>query len=182
MRPLTPKQNAFCAEYLKDMNATKAAIRAGYSAKSAEAIGAQLLKKTRVARIIDSALGRRALRVEVTTDDVLRELIAMAQTDISQAFDENGTLRPFADMPHDVRRMISAVETEELKGMVIGADGEMDIGTVGKVRKVKFWSKEKALELLGRHLKMYVDKVEHSADSSLEALILAATQKTEPEK
>ncbi len=166
MRPLTPKQNRFVAEYLKDLNATQAAIRAGYVARSAEQAGYQVLRNPEVRRLIDEAVARRAERVEVKSDDVLRELLRIATTDIGLAFDEHGALRPLKDIPIDVRRAISSVEVEQLPAV----DGM----TMGTVAKLKFWDKTKSLELLGKHLKLFVDRHEHALDESLEAMVKAS--------
>jgi phage terminase small subunit len=73
-RALTPKQLRFVEEYLIDLNATQAAIRAGYSARNADKIGPELLGKTRVAAAIQSAMAARSARVEVTQDYVVRRL------------------------------------------------------------------------------------------------------------
>jgi len=159
---LTPKQSRFVAEYLGDLNACQAAIRAGYSARTAQKIGSENLSKPEVKRAIDEALARRAARVEVKADDVLRELLRLAGTDIGRAFDAQGRLLPLAQMPEDVRRAIASVEVLE-----------SDEGP-GVVRKVKFWDKPRALELLGKHLRLFVDKVEHSASEDLAALLVQA--------
>lgn len=154
---LTPKRRRFIAEYLKDLNATKAAIRAGYSAKNADVVGPRLLGKVSVKREVDAALERRAVRTEVKQDDVLRELLAMADVDPSRAVDPvTGKLLPLHEMPADVRRSIASVEVFEEWG---GRGDER--AKVGEVIKVKFWPKDKALELLGKHLKMFTDKVQH---------------------
>lgn len=68
---LTPKQQRFVEEYLIDLNATQAAIRAGYSEKNADKIGSQLLGKTRVAASIRDAQEKRTRRTEITADYVL---------------------------------------------------------------------------------------------------------------
>jgi phage terminase small subunit len=68
---LTPKQQRFVEEYLIDLNATQAAIRAGYSKKNADKIGSQLLGKTRVAASIRDAQEKRTRRTEITADYVL---------------------------------------------------------------------------------------------------------------
>lgn len=154
---LSPKQAAFVAEYLVDLNATQAAIRAGYSPKSAESQGARLLSNAKVREAVDAAKTKRANRVEVTQDEVLRELLRIARTDIGDAFDDKGRFREFKDMPVDLRRAISSVETlEEFTGS--GADRVQS----GQTRKVKFWDKVKALELLGKHLKLWTEKLEHA--------------------
>jgi len=71
---LTPKQQMFVAEYLKDLNATQAAIRAGYSKKTAEDIGRQLLRKTPVAVAVQKAMNERAKRTEIDSDYVLNTI------------------------------------------------------------------------------------------------------------
>jgi phage terminase small subunit len=163
MRKLTARQGRFVGEYLRDLNATKAAIRAGYSTAHPGDIGAQLLSKPHVLAAVEAAKERRALRVDVSADDILRELLTFARTDIGAAFDSEGRLKPVHEMPEDVRRAISGIEVEELWGFEMGQDGKVPIG---QVKKVKFWDKVKGLELLGKHLKMWVDKVELSADGS----------------
>ena len=72
---LTPKQARFVAEYLVDLNATQAAIRAGYSRKTADSIGLQLLRKTQVASAIQKAQEDRARRVEITQDEIIRDIM-----------------------------------------------------------------------------------------------------------
>jgi phage terminase small subunit len=153
---LTPKQRLFVREYLRDLNVTQAAIRAGYSKASASAIGQETLQNPSVREAIDAAIAARELRVEAKADDVLRELLTLAQIDIRDAYDEHGRLLPIQDMPEHVARAISSVKVFEEWD---GPPGERT--QVGEVREVKFFSKEKALELIGKHLKMFTDKVEH---------------------
>jgi phage terminase small subunit len=152
------KQDAFVREYLVDLNATQAALRAGYSSSSAASQGARLLKNAKVRDAIDAAKRAQQERVEITADTVLRELLRIARVDVGEAFDnDTGALKPLKDMPEDVRRAISGVEVDELWG-----GGGRDRIEIGQTRKVKFWDKVKSLELLGKHLKMFVDKMEHS--------------------
>jgi hypothetical protein len=108
--PLTPRQMRFIHEYTKDFNGTKAAIRAGYSRLTADSQASRLLKKPKVRREIDANVERLALAGDVKPGDVLRELVAMANTDIRLAFDAEGRLLPLHELPADIRRMISSVE------------------------------------------------------------------------
>lgn len=158
---LNARQAKFVTEYLVDLNATQAAIRAGYSPKGAEVTGSQLLRNPKVRAEVDAALERRSARVEIKADDVLRELLRLATCDIGDAFDEKGNLKPLHEMSADVRRAIAGVEVT-----AIGVDA------IAHVTKVKFWDKTRGLELLGKHLKLFTEKHEHSVDASLEALIL----------
>lgn len=73
--PLTTKQQTFVAEYLKDLNATQAAIRAGYSEKTASQIGEQNLRKLEIASAIQAAMNKRAERTQVDADYVLRTIV-----------------------------------------------------------------------------------------------------------
>jgi phage terminase small subunit len=152
---LNAKQLAFCQEYLIDLNATQAAIRAGYSAKTARQVAAENLTKpdiqTEVSRLIDE----RAARNKIDADTVLGELLRIARADIGQAFNPDGSLKPLADMPEEIRRAISGVDVfEEFAGR--GEDREQ----IGFTKKIRFWDKVKALEMLGRHLRMFSDRVE----------------------
>ena len=84
------KQNCFCEEYLKDLNGAQAAIRAGYSKKTARNIATQLLSKLHIERKINELIGKRSKRTEITADNVLREMGRLAFNDPRRVFDENG--------------------------------------------------------------------------------------------
>lgn len=159
---LTPQQARFVAEYLVDLNATQAAIRAGYSENTAESQGSRLLSVAKVRAAVDAAMQRRSQRVEVKADDVLRELMRLAFVDLGKAYREDGTLLPIHEIPEDVRRAMAGLEVDEIwEGF-----GE-DRRQVGVTRKVKFIDKARALELLGKNLKLFTDKVEHSGGVSV---------------
>lgn len=83
---MTPKQERFVAEYLVDLNATQAAIRAGYSAKTANEQGSQLLAKLSVRAAVDEALAKRAGKLEITAEKVLRDIeeTRLAATSVAQ--------------------------------------------------------------------------------------------------
>lgn len=154
-RELTGKQKLFVAEYLVDLNASAAVLRAGYKTKHPDKMGSELLGIPRVSEEIKIAMDKRSEKTKITSEVVLGELLRLARVDLSQAYDESGKLKLIHEMPEDVRRAISGVESyDEYAGR--GEDREF----VGIVRKVKFWDKAKALELLGRHLKLFTDKVE----------------------
>lgn len=150
MGSLTPKQARFVEEYLKDLNATQAAIRTGYSVSSAEVQGCTLLSNPKVAATVKAVVDARSQRTQITADIVLFELLRLAKVDIGQAFDEVGNLKPIQDIPEDVRRSIASIEVvEEFEGK--GADKEQ----IGWTKKIRFWDKTKALELLGRYLRLW---------------------------
>lgn len=143
---LTEKQASFVREYLVDLNVTQAAQRAGYSKKTAYSIGHELFNKPEIATAIAEAMKQRSDRVEMRADDVLRELKHMATLDPVALLDEAGTRLPLKDMPESVRRCISSIE-------------ETEYGT-----RYRFWDKLKALELIGKHLELFTEKVKHSGE------------------
>lgn len=155
---LNQKQERFAQEYVVDHNATQAAIRAGYSADTAVVQASRLLRNVHVLAIVEKLQAAQRERTGVTADTILFELLRIARSDLGQAFDENGNLLPIKEIPEDVRRAISGVETfEEFDGH--GADRVK----IGETRKLKFWDKTRALELLGKHLGLYVERVDHTS-------------------
>lgn len=155
---LTDKQALFVQEYIVDLNATQAAIRAGYSEDTAGAIGAENLRKPLIADSIQKAMDLRAERVEITADKVLVELARMGFADIRHIFTASGELRDIATLPDEVAAAVQQVEVVTKLGAK-DADGNQDIEYV---HKIKLADKKASLELLGKHLKLFADRVEHS--------------------
>jgi len=161
---LTPRQERFCQEYIKDLNATQAAIRSGYKQPNVQ--GPTLLVKNSIKNRIAELTKPRTEAAGLTAERVLQEIQRISCCDIGQAFNEDGTLKPLKDMPEDVRRAISAIEIEEKR------EADSDDGKVfGTVKKIKFWDKNKAIEMAGKYHKLFTDKVEHSGSVTLEQLI-----------
>lgn len=150
MAKLTNKQEEFCKQYLIDLNATQAAKRAGYSDKTAYSIGEENLKKPEVAQRINALMKERGERTLVTADRVIREIERMALFDPIELL-EIDNHRDIAKLPEDVRRAIVGWKYSE-HGF--------------ELKLVK----EKAIEMLGRHHKLFTDKVEHSGKVTLEDL------------
>jgi phage terminase small subunit len=147
---LTGRQVRFVEEYLLSTNASDAARKAGYSAKTAASQGADLLKNPKVRAALDKAINLRAIRVGVKADDVLGEFLRIARADIGQAYDPKGCLLPLEQMPEEVRRGISGIEVEELYE---GRGNERV--KIGNLVKVRFWDKVAALTQLGKHLQLF---------------------------
>jgi phage terminase small subunit len=152
---LNDKQRMFCHEYMVDMNATQAAARAGYSKKTANQIGARLLAHVGVQDYLQSLQIERGTRLNLKADDVLLELLRLAKTDLRKAYGPDGNLLPVHEIPEDIARAISGIEIEK----VFDYEGGHKVQT-GTVQKVKFWDKVKSLELLGKHLKLWVEQIE----------------------
>jgi phage terminase small subunit len=159
MSGLTRKQAMFVAEYLVDLNATQAAIRAGYSARNAGKIGPELLGKTRVSAAIEVAQEARAQRTGITADRVVAELAKLAFVNMADYLRANPGGDPYLDfsaLTRDQAAALSEVTVEDFKH----GRGE-DARDVRRV-KFKLADKRAALVDLGRHLGLFVDKHELS--------------------
>lgn len=156
---LTPKQRRFVDEYLVDLNATAAARRAGYSAKTAEQQGPRLLVNVGVSSAIAAAQQERSERTRIDADWVLRTLAAEKTADLASIFDDRHNLRPISDWPMVFRTgLIVGVESiEEYEG-----SGKERVA-VGMVRKIKLADRIRHLELIGRHVDVqaFRDRVGH---------------------
>ena len=160
MANLTPKQQRFVEEYLIDLNATQAAIRAGYSPRTANEQGAQNLAKLSVAEAIAEAKAKREERTQIDAAYVLKRLVEIDQMDVLDIMDDDGNVKPLRDWPKIWRQYISNIETISMD------DGE------GWLKKIKWPDKVKNLELLGRHVSVgaFKDKVEHSGKLEIQSL------------
>lgn len=150
-RPLTAKQSMFVREYLIDLNATQAAIRAGYSAASADNIGSELLGKTGVAEAVQAGMTLRAAALGITADRVLVEIAKLAFFDPRKLFDDSGAPIHVSKLDDDTAAAIA--------GLDVVTQGNQDVG-FAQVLKVKLSDKKASLELLGRHLKLFTDRTE----------------------
>lgn len=147
---LTDKQERFCQEYLIDLNATQAAIRAGYSLDTAKEQGCQNLTKLNIQARISELKAALSEETQITQIQVIKEIAKVAFGDIANLFDGSGALLSIHDIPEDARRAIASVKTYEEKS----AFGEETI-TQGVIREVKQWDKLKALDMLSKHLGLY---------------------------
>ena len=162
-KELTPKQAQFVREYLVDRNATQAALRCGYAETSAYSQGQRLLKYDVIATAVQEAMDKRAERTEITADRVLREIACLALYDPSELVQQPCTKpEDIALLPEHVRRAIIGWSWDKAGNFVL-----------------KLSPKVPALDQLGRHLKLFTDKVELSGavdqltDAQIEAKIAA---------
>jgi phage terminase small subunit len=144
---LSPQQELFVRQYVLDLNATKAALRAGYAKKSARTQGSYLLTKPEIQAAVKVRQERRFEKVDIKTDDVLRLMRKFAFTDLSGVIEVRGNKTYITDTSHLTEDQMACIS--EIKETAEGI-------------QVKLISREKMIELLGRHMGMFMDKLEHS--------------------
>jgi phage terminase small subunit len=154
-KALNPRQEAFCQEYLKDLNATQAAIRAGYSEHSARQIGAELLSKPEIQARIQAAMEERAKRTAIDVDYVL------------------STIKETVERCKQAEPVLNRLGQPVL---IEGADGDLVPAYVFRPAEVL-----KGAELLGKHLKMFTERHEHSGPNGKPIEVKAASDHSDEE-
>lgn len=160
---LTPKQQRFVEEYLIDLNASAALKRAGYKSKNPDVDGHQLLVKPSIQKAVQEAMDARSKRTEITADKVLQELAHIA-------FDDIKNYLSFRTEVVEGDYDINGEPTKEYRQIIeMRNSDDIDTRNVSEVSfspkdgfKFKLYDKQKALVDLGRHLKLFTEKVEHS--------------------
>ncbi len=157
---LTPKQRRFVEEYLIDLNATQAAIRSGYSKKTAESQGSRLLSNAKVAAAVADQMKARSNRTEITADRVLQELARIAFFDIRRLYNADGSLKKPSELDDEAAAVLAGVDVVEMQG-AMGVDGDGNANHVPMfTKKAKVFDKGTALTLAMRHLGMLKDRTE----------------------
>ena len=171
-RPLTPKQSAFVREYLIDLNATAAYKRAGYIAKgnAAEVNATRLLRNAQVQAEIQVAMNQRSERIEITADRVLKEIARLAFFDPRRLLNGDGTPKAIHELDDDTAAAVAGID--------IVTKGNEDLG-YADILKIKLADKSKNLELLGRHLKLFTDKIEVDVGADLATRMKEARERTQ---
>lgn len=185
MTDLTPKQARFVEEYLIDLNATQAAVRTGYSAKTAYSQGQRLLKVVEVATAIEVAQAERAERTKITADQVLAELVKVGFANLSDVtnwgtkevafgFDADGKRLRAEDIGDAaVVRYENAPFVEPIDRDALNTDIRAAVSEVALTKdgfKIKMHDKVGALTQIGRHLGMFTDKLEATVTVHEDAL------------
>lgn len=142
MAQLKPKQARFVDEYPKDLNATQAAIRAGYSEKTAGSQGERLLRNVDIAAAIAEALEKRSAKTQIDSTYVLTRLAEIDQLDVADILDATGNFLPVMQWPKAWRQTVSGVDIQE----IMAGDAE------SVIRKIKWPDKLRNLELIGKHV------------------------------
>jgi phage terminase small subunit len=158
MAPLTnPRHEAFAQGVAKGLSADEAYQAAGYKPNRGNAI--RLKANESIAARIEAIVKAGAARAEIDIARTLKEMVRLGTSDIRRLFDGNGALRPLHDLDDDTAAAIASVEviTKRLPG--IGDDPP----EIEYVHKIKMWDKNSALEKIGKHLGMFIDRLDHTS-------------------
>ncbi len=165
---LSAKQKKFCEEYLIDLNGTQAAIRAGYSGKTANRIASRLLTKVDLQNYIQEQQKTIRERNKITIDELVQTLAEMVRFDIADLYNEDGSLKKLNEMSVSARKCISDLQTAEMieKGSAIGL-----------IQKVKTYNKQEAIEKLMKHLGGYERDNEQKKQDGSTVIILPSNNR-----
>lgn len=161
MPELKGRRERFCREYLIDMNATQAYVRAGYTSEYPGIQCSKLMAEPEIHERIAELSAARLKAVDLEANDIIVELLRMLTSDPLNYVNDDGSVKALVDIPLDARRAVASFEVDT-------------VGTTGAVirTKVKFWSKEKAAELLGKHLTLFKDVLNVEGLDDLAKLII----------
>ena len=167
---LTPKQARFVAEYLKDLNATQAAIKAGYSPKTARSQGQRLLTHVDVQAAVAAAQAAQFQRLALDADEVTQINAEIARFDPAVLQDEAGNYKPLKDLPPEARRCIKRIRIH--KRNLAAGDGQTDL-----VIDYDFYDKHRAIDRDYKRSRLVKDRVELTQKLTLEDIIVGMARK-----
>ena len=147
-KELTKKQQLFVDEYLIDLNATQAAIRAGYSVDTAQQIGSENLSKLVIRQAIAEKMAERSKRTGINQDRIIQELAKLALVNIADVIDFDTATVLSTAAPED----LACIQSVKIKRTTKGKS------TIEE-REIKFYDKKGSLELLGKHLGLFKDTI-----------------------
>lgn len=157
---LNEKQERFCREYLVDLNGAQAAIRAGYSKKTARAIAYELLTKPHVQSYLLELRGKVAQKLEITQERVAQEYARLGFFDVRNLYNDDGTPKAISDLDDDTAAAVVGVDTATI--------GNQDVG-IGQVLKIRLADKKAALDSICKMFGFNApEKQEHSGVVQIE--------------
>lgn len=179
---LTVRQEAFCQEYIISLNATQAAIKAGYSPKTAQMQSSRLLSNVMVSQRVAELKSERSDRTQINADYVLNRLVEIDQMDVADILNDEGGVKPVFQWPKVWRQFISGFDVAELWE---GSGDERE--QIGVLKKIKWPDKVKNLELLGKHVDVNAFKtitetkvvIQDMSDDELNRELAALTARSE---
>lgn len=167
MRKLNDRQELFCHEYLRDFNARQAAIRSGYSERSAAVSGSRNLRHPAVVAKLRQLMDDRQMRIDLSADYVLQRFLEIDKLDVANILDAQGNVLPVEQWPSDWRRSVAAMDIQEVKS------------EKATVKKIRLPDKLKNLELIGKHIDVsaFRDRLDLATDDGRELVIYVSSPK-----
>lgn len=153
---LTPKEQVFVREYLKDGNGTRAATAAGYSARTAHVAASKLLRKGKISTELAKQREKLFSKLEISAERVIQGLAELAFFDPRKMFNPDGTMKKLTEMDDETVRAVAGMDVEKL----FRHFGKGQAEEVGTITKVRLADRGLNLERLGRYFKLFTDKVE----------------------
>ncbi len=164
---LNEKQAMFCLEYIKDFNATQAAIRVGYSEKTAGSRGASLMQISAIQERIAANVAERSERAKVDADWLLKRLALEAEADLNDLYSEDGGLKPVNQWPKIWRQgLVSGIDSHQEYEYIAG-----EKVPAGVVQKIKLSDRVKRLEMIGKHVDVSAFSENHNHTGSVSIAI-----------
>ena len=165
MSNLTPKQNRFCEEYVIDWNGTQAAIRAGYSEKTAQEQSSRLLSNVIIQERISELKAEIRERNKLTADKVIDELAKIGFMEITELFDDNGNIKDPSMLSDKAKAAVSSIKITKR------TYGKDENETEEETTEMKLWDKGKALVELGKHLGIFEKNNEQIKPNNLQIIV-----------
>lgn len=173
MTKLNPRHKLFADLYIKNgRNGSKAALDAGYAENSAPFTASEILARPEVKEYVNSKLEKLSEKIEISAEKILQEYAKIAFYDLRKLYTEEGGLKDINNMDDVSGAVLAGVETHDVFEYI--GDQKVNIGTI---KKVKVHNKLKALQDLGRHLKLFVDVQEQDLSDELKALFKTIMKK-----
>lgn len=179
-KELNEKQKMFCKEYIVDFNATQAAIRAGYSKRTARSQACEHLTKPNIQQEISKLIKERSDKVEFDARQLLQHLVDDVKADISDLFDDENRLKQPHEWPLPFRQgLVGGIDVTQLFEYDTHGNKEQ----IGIVTKIKLADRTKLKELAGKHVDInaFKDRTEHSVDKTLEDILTTVNGNGQPD-
>ena len=168
------RHDRFCREYIKDLNGTKAAIAAGYSAKTADRAASRLLSNVEVPALLAKLTKKHADKLDLSAEKVLSELSAVGFSNMLDYMKITEEGDAFVDLSGLTQEQSSAIQEVTMDEYV---EGKGKHGRKVKRTKLKLVDKIRSLELLGKHLKLFTERIEVGGIEGLAEAMAAARKR-----
>ena len=165
---LTPRQVRFVAEYLIHLNGQKAAECAGYAPKNARTTASQLLTKPNIQAAIAAGKAKQLAEANITAQEVLDTMARLTRVDVKSFYDAEGNPKPIQSWTPVQSAQVSRIETVTKKA---------EDGSTATAMKLSFWSKEKALDMLGKHFGVLTEQINVTIDADLSRRLRAGRER-----